>query len=211
MKKMIKVKEINRRLIGILIIVLFLSTTINVSIIQSTASSIKAKNTYSISGTVYKYPTGNIAQGVEVLYYDGYGRSFRDFTDSNGRYLIEFNTDPENNDIDYVVAAKNAKYECALLFVKNLTRPYDLWIATPGSGKIYGYTIYLDDSRVGGMEVKLTYCVQPSVYRNITTISSSNGYYEFTDLYIEPCNNAPMYCYAVNISSQYRYTVHTPA
>ena len=88
MKKMIKVKEINRRLIGILIIVLFLGITINVSIIESTASSIKAKNTYSISGTVYKYPTGNIAQGVEVLYYDGYGRSFRDFTDSNGRYLI---------------------------------------------------------------------------------------------------------------------------
>ncbi|MCJ7571971.1 MAG: hypothetical protein MUO82_08870 [Candidatus Thermoplasmatota archaeon] len=195
---MMKIKEIIRKIIGVLIIVLFLGITINMSINESTASSIKSENNYSVFGTVYEYPTGHTAQGIEVLYYDGYGQSFRDITDSNGRYLIEFNRDPGYNNFDYVVAAKNVNYECVLLFVENLTISYNLWIAAPSSGKIYGRTIYFDNAPVGNVEVKLNYCIQPSVYRNMTTTSSSNGYYEFTNLYIDYCNVAPMYSYELS-------------
>ena len=192
---MVKLKEIKSKILGILIVVLFLGLTINVSITESTASSSKSINNYSLFGTVYEYPTGNTAQGIEVLYYDGYGYCFSDITDSNGKYLIEFNIDPTNNDYDHVVAAKNIKYECVLLFVENLDKSYDLWIAKPGSGKIYGRTFYVDDSPVGRVEVKLNYYISPSIYRTITTNSSSSGYYEFTNLYIDPCNVAPLYSY----------------
>ncbi len=206
MEKMMKLKEINRKIMGILIIILFLNITINMSMTEGIAPTIKEENNYSISGTVYKYPTDNTVPGVEVIYYDGYGQYFKNITDSNGKYLIEFNTNPEYNNKDYVVAAKNVKYECALLFVENLIESYDLWVATPGSGKIYGYIrSAFDDYIVEGVEVKLTYCIQPSIYKNITTTSSSSGYYEFTNLNIEPCNNAPLYSYELNISSYYRY------
>ena len=192
---MMKVKEIIRKIIGVLIIVLFLGITFNMSITESTASSIKAINNYSIFGIVYEYPSGHTAQGVEVLYCDGYGQSYRGITDSNGRYSIEFTRDPGYNNFDYVIAAKKINYECVLLFVENLTKSYNLWIAAPGSGKIYGRTFYVDDSPVGSVEVKLTYCISPNIYRNMTTFSSSSGYYEFTNLNIDYCNVAPMYGY----------------
>ena len=195
-----KEKKIIRKIIGVLIIFLFLGVTSNISIKQSLASSINTENNYSVFGTVYEYPTGNTVQGIEVLYYDGYGQFYSDISDSNGRYFIEFNRNPEYNNLDYVVATKKINYECVSLFVENLTKSYNLWIAAPGSGKIYGKTFYVDDSPVGSVKVKLTYCISPYIYRNITTTTSSSGYYEFTNLNIDYCNFAPMYSYELYFS-----------
>ncbi len=153
----------------------------------------------SVSGFVYSYPSNTPLEGVKVElrgFFGGYANQVK--TDSDGAFLFE-DCLLAPTDIYRLEAFKQGLQCNAIGFCgNNQNHKIDLWLAPPGSGEIYGYVKDSSGNAIASAKVKLEAFLEDT--RRTTT--SSNGYYEFSNVDIPYVDDGNGEGYRINVSKE---------
>ena len=151
----------------------------------------------SVSGVVYKYPSNKPLKDVEVELRGFFGGfNMKVTTDSDGAFLFE---DYLHAPTDiYRLEAFKEGLQCNAIgfYGKDRNHKIDLWLASPGSGKIFGYVRDSSGNAVDNAKVKIEAFFEDT--RRTTT--SPNGYYEFSNVDIPYVDDGNGKGYRINVT-----------
>ncbi len=171
-------------------------------------SSVISTNNGIIFGRVYRYPECTLVKGAKVELRNLNRVLDECITGYDGSF--EFTQGPYYGILLHVDAYKD-NYQCHAKIIGNGSKSQDLYIAPPGSGKIFGYVKDFRGRPIEDAKVKLEWYIHNGnvpkfQYKLIET--SSNGYYEFSNVDVAPIEVGLYHSndYRLNITKQ-GYTI----